>query len=482
MVLSKFARRNAVPKATQAGTSKYAKTYPDMQVIVFHLQGQAVADEPGLQMLFITVEGYPEHVIKQTIYDKHAPNNQAFHDSLNIVKWDFTLGQVHTNEIKNKRNHLRHCLAKHMYPEEFGEPASGSVYSKEEIKAWIIGTYIPAVTALSQWKGEGPHCRHEDWYQPVSHLCDILDPENISNLLKRAFCSPPTEFALNTKALFQSEKTVLYATYPLGKLTKEFVTTYSLKREHVLPQDYDKITEGPMDKFVSPSKLPAKADDTQGAPTSTTPANASAATDAAATPGATMTLAEDKAGTTAATTTLAEDNDGTPADTTGKATAITPGTITVKIEKGVDTDNAKRALELLSQSSGEADGDKPEANGDKPEPEVPEPKKQKAGQKTTGLTDDEQSECHSNVIKSDSDDSLFYSANTSTATSARYNEPILTQLSVSSETSLTQASQNEEGNITVTKEAPKKNKTVKKTTKAKTSNKKKESKVAGEQS
>ena len=389
---SKFSRKkHSQPVATSSSNAKHGRIYPDLNVIAFHFDGQALPGKDSPQMLFLTIEGYPENTVKNAIYGKNMPVNAAFLKAVDPVIWDFKMGEDGKNEIKNKRDYPRHCLAIIMTQEAFGDPASGDVYSKGEIEAWINATYIPAVNTLAEFKNGGPHLNSQDWYNPIRSFSEIFSDNTIASLLTHAFCKGPDKFAVNAKALLQAEKGVLCAAYPPGSLTEEFVKAYSLKKEHVHPQDYDKVPEGPLDKYLSPTKNNRSA----------SPPGNTGTTQAASFTGDKDSKEETPAGT----------NDKNPAK-------ITPATtVEIKQEKVEDENGTKRSLQL-NDSDDVVDLDA---------------KKPKIGTKTTGLDNDEESEYQSDAI---SDNSVVLSWDTPNSKGQ-----ILTQLSASSRSSHTQATQ-----------------------------------------
>lgn len=259
----------ATRKAKDADIEVQVKQgHPEQSVIVYHLKGDSIEShidsegnkhdgEDGMQLLFITIEGYAEHPMKQIMFRKTVPEHQTFIKTTKPIQWSLKMG-TKENPVENTQGHPHYCIAFQVVPgpNDFGDIDSPFA-SKEQIAKWVLEKYIPCVDDLDEWKKEGPHLNSPNWYNEIKHVSQILDRKQMCELLHHGFCQKPNEFANNISNLFKMSKACIYAMYPKGELTEEFIGTFRLQKVHLLPEDYATVPPpkpGSIEKFLSPTK------------------------------------------------------------------------------------------------------------------------------------------------------------------------------------------------------------------------------------
>jgi len=163
--------------------------------------------------------------------------------------------------IRNSLGYSRYCIAFQVVagPNDFGA-IDTPFATKAQIAKWIQERYIPCVDGLEEWKKEGPHLNSENWYNEITHVSEILNQDNICEMLRNGFCMKPNKFADNIPKLFKMSKACVYAMYPRGELTTEFIEKFTLQKVHLMPEDFAMVPpekEG-IKKYLSPLKTPAK--------------------------------------------------------------------------------------------------------------------------------------------------------------------------------------------------------------------------------
>jgi len=109
-----------------------------------------------MQLIFVTIEGYAEHPMKQIMLDKTATLHKNFIDTTKPIEWTLKMG-MKEKPIRNKLDHSRCCIAFQVVvgPNGFGN-IDVPFATKYQIAKWIQEKYIPCVDVLDEWKKEAP--------------------------------------------------------------------------------------------------------------------------------------------------------------------------------------------------------------------------------------------------------------------------------------------------------------------------------------
>ena len=216
---------------------------PKHSAMVWHLKSEKIGNEPGLQFVIVTFEGWADKGLTGPLYERDEPVNKHFLDTMKPMPYVLDIG-TRDNPFTNAAGYPKKALAFRVTPgdepHQFGNIRDpNGVAGMDEVEAWMSQKLIPHMMPIATWhRNAHPNMNNDDWYHTIRTADEILKGPMITKLITFSFIVEPYKWVDKLEEFYKMHHVCIYSFYEKGKLTKDFIKRYNLGIEHIDPEDY----------------------------------------------------------------------------------------------------------------------------------------------------------------------------------------------------------------------------------------------------